>query len=168
MYKYLKKMIHNSWRNYLANRGLTKNLSSRCVVNDAALRQNWPGLCPVVTVHLLSSWFRFQFAVSTFELTSVDNQSSLCPRGDDRSPVLCPHPASTKKNGLQIDVLRLLIKSQIPMLMIQGSPRFEAALVDVQNRKDLSHKEPAPNPLTVQLDEIGPWFLASKGFEVTH
>lgn len=168
MYKYLKKMIHNSWRNYLANRGLTKNLSSRRVVNDAALRQNWPGLCPVVTVHLLSSWFRFQFAVSTFELTSVDNQSSLCRRGDDRSPVLCPHPASTKKNGLQIDVLRLLIKSQIPMLMIQGSPQFEAALVDVQNRKDLSHKEPIPNPLTVQLDEIGPWFLASKGFEVTH
>lgn len=46
MYKYLKKIIHNLWRNCLENLGLTKNLSSHRMGIDAALKRELAGLCP--------------------------------------------------------------------------------------------------------------------------
>lgn len=152
MYKYLKKMIHNLWYNYLADRRLTRNLSS-CVVIHATVRQNRPGLCPVVASCLWSSWSVFSLPCS---LARCLNRRPEQPVSQVRWQVPCvllQQLTSTKKDHLETDVptLRLLISSQTLTLMIHGSPWFEAALVDLQNRKAISHKEPAKNPWRFNL-----------------
>lgn len=162
MYKYLKKIIHNLWHNYLVNLVLTKNLSSHCTGTEAALRRHWwDCVLPSLPCFRAPPGFRAHRLLLS------------CPPGQRKQPVsqvrrrvprvrAASHLQQEGSFGSDVPTLSSLTGPRPLTLMVCMIPFFEAASLYLWTGS-LSHDGPAKNLLTVQPDDIGPWFLASQG-----